>query len=31
MIPYEVTLIPQYLAFVQIHWINTFLPLTVPA
>jgi ABC-type glycerol-3-phosphate transport system permease component len=31
MIPYEVTLIPQYLMFVQIHWINTFLPLTVPA
>ena len=31
MIPYEVTLIPQYLVFVQIHWINTFLPLTVPA
>jgi ABC-type glycerol-3-phosphate transport system permease component len=31
MIPYEVTLIPQYLVFVQIHWINTYLPLTVPA
>ncbi len=31
MIPYEVTLIPQYLVFVQIHWINTFLPLTLPA
>jgi multiple sugar transport system permease protein len=31
MLPYEVTLIPQYLFFVQIHWINTFLPLTVPA
>lgn len=31
MIPYEVTLIPQYLVFVQIHWANTFLPLTVPA
>lgn len=31
MIPYEVTLIPQYLVFVQIHWVNTFLPLTVPA
>jgi ABC-type glycerol-3-phosphate transport system permease component len=31
MIPYEVTLIPQYLAFAQIHWLNTFLPLTVPA
>jgi ABC-type glycerol-3-phosphate transport system permease component len=31
LIPYEVTLIPQYLVFVQIHWVNTFLPLTVPA
>jgi ABC-type glycerol-3-phosphate transport system permease component len=31
MIPYEVTLIPQYLVFVQIHWVNTFLPLTIPA
>ncbi len=31
MIPYEVTLIPQYLVFAQIHWLNTFLPLTVPA
>ena len=31
MIPYEVTLIPQYLVFVQIHWTNTFLPLIVPA
>jgi ABC-type glycerol-3-phosphate transport system permease component len=31
MIPYEVTLIPQYLVFQQIHWVNTFLPLTVPA
>ena len=30
MIPYEVTLIPQYLVFVQIHWVNTFLPLIVP-
>jgi ABC-type glycerol-3-phosphate transport system permease component len=30
MIPYEVTLIPQYLVFVQIHWVNTFLPLTIP-
>lgn len=30
MIPSEVTLIPQYLAFVQIHWVNTFLPLIVP-
>lgn len=31
MIPYEVTLIPQYLVFAQIHWLNTFLPLIVPA
>jgi multiple sugar transport system permease protein len=31
MLPFEVTLIPQYLLFYQLHWIDTFLPLTVPA
>src|SRR5581483_45817 len=31
MLPFEVTLIPQYLLFYQRHWIDTFLPLTVPA
>jgi multiple sugar transport system permease protein len=31
MLPYEVTLIPQYLLFYQLKWIDTFAPLTVPA
>ena len=31
MLPFEVTLIPQYLLFYQLKWIDTFLPLTVPA
>jgi ABC-type glycerol-3-phosphate transport system permease component len=31
MLPFEVTLIPQYLFFYQLKWIDTFLPLTVPA
>ncbi len=31
MIPAEVTLIPQYLIFAEIGWVNTYLPLTVPA
>jgi multiple sugar transport system permease protein len=31
MLPFEVTLIPQYLLFYQVGWIDTFLPLTVPA
>lgn len=31
MLPYQVTLIPQYLIFSRIHWVGTFLPLTVPA
>jgi multiple sugar transport system permease protein len=31
MLPREVTLIPQYLLFYKLDWINTFLPLTVPA
>ena len=30
MLPYQVTLIPQYVLFHQLHWINTFLPLVVP-
>jgi ABC-type glycerol-3-phosphate transport system permease component len=30
MIPYPVTLIPQYLLFSQIGWINSFKPLIVP-
>ena len=31
MIPYAITLIPQYIFFSQIGWVNTFLPLAVPA
>jgi multiple sugar transport system permease protein len=30
MIPYPVTLIPRYLIFSQIGWVNTFKPLIVP-
>ena len=31
MLPFEVTLIPQYLLFHRLGWINTYLPLTVPS
>jgi len=31
MIPYQVTLIPTFLLFRALGWINTYLPLTVPA
>jgi multiple sugar transport system permease protein len=31
MLPYEVTLIPQYLLFYQLKLIDTFAPLTLPA
>ncbi len=30
MLPYHVTLIPQYILFQHIHWVNTWLPLVVP-
>ena len=30
MLPFHVTVIPQYILFNQLNWINTFLPLTVP-
>ncbi|HTN60167.1 MAG TPA: carbohydrate ABC transporter permease [Devosia sp.] len=30
MLPYQVTLIPQYVLFHQLGWINTILPLVVP-
>ena len=30
MLPYQVTLIPQYVLFHQLGWVNTFLPLVVP-
>lgn len=31
MIPYQVTLIPTFVLFKLLGWINTYLPLTVPA
>jgi multiple sugar transport system permease protein len=31
ILPYQVTLIPQYIIFSKLRWINTFNPLTVPA
>jgi multiple sugar transport system permease protein len=31
MLPHHVTLIPRYIIFDRLGWINTFLPLTVPA
>ena len=31
MIPYHVTLIPTYVLFRELHWLDTFLPLIVPA
>lgn len=30
MLPYEVTLIPNYLEYYLFGWLNTYLPLTVP-
>jgi multiple sugar transport system permease protein len=30
MLPYHVTLVPQYILYNQFHWINTFLPIVVP-
>lgn len=31
MIPYHVTLVPRFILFSKLGWINTYLPLTVPA
>lgn len=31
MVPEQVTMIPVYYLFTQLGWVNTFLPLTVPA
>lgn len=31
MLPYPVTMVPLYVLFKQLGWINTFLPLTAPA
>ena len=30
MLPYQVVMIPQFIIFKQLNWINTFLPLIVP-
>ena len=30
MLPYHVTLVPQYVLFLKFGWVNTFLPLVVP-
>jgi multiple sugar transport system permease protein len=30
MLPYHVTLIPQYVMFLQLGWVNTILPLVAP-
>ncbi len=30
MLPYQVTLIPQYVLFRELGWVNTILPLVVP-
>jgi multiple sugar transport system permease protein len=31
MLPHQVTLIPQYILFHYLGWVNTYLPLTVPS
>jgi multiple sugar transport system permease protein len=31
MLPFQVTLIPQYLIFTKLAWVNTFKPLIVPS
>ncbi len=31
MLPYAVTMVPLFVIFTRVHWVNTFLPLTVPA
>ena len=30
MVPYVVMMVPQFVIFSRLHWIDTFLPLTVP-
>ena len=30
MLPHHAILIPQYILFVKLHWVNTYLPLIVP-
>jgi len=31
MLPYQVTLIPQYLLYHKLGWVNTYIPLTLPS
>ncbi|NOZ56412.1 MAG: carbohydrate ABC transporter permease, partial [Calditrichaeota bacterium] len=31
MLPFQVTIIPLYIVFAKIHWVNTFKPLIVPS
>lgn len=31
MLPFQITLIPQYIIFHELSWVNTFLPLVVPS
>ncbi|MDR0562797.1 MAG: carbohydrate ABC transporter permease [Spirochaetaceae bacterium] len=31
MLPFHVVLLPRFLIFTKLHWINTYLPLIVPA
>ena len=31
MLPYQVTMVPLFAVFVRLGWVDTFLPLTVPA
>ncbi|QOS78585.1 carbohydrate ABC transporter permease [Paenibacillus sp. JNUCC31] len=30
MLPYHVTLVPQYILYNELHWINTYFPLILP-
>lgn len=30
MLPYQIVMIPQFILFFKIHWVNTFAPLIVP-
>lgn len=31
MLPYQVTMIPLFVIFTKLHWVNTYLPLVIPA
>ena len=30
MLPYQVRMVPMYIVFAKLHWVNTYLPLIVP-